>query len=193
MAALEPAASPPKDTVAFAFLIAMILVAAIMFGVGASGIASGAVQHVLRWAGFGATAEIRAEPRPARPPTSPTSTPPRPHDRRGRDARRAHREPRPRRRRPVRTPRQARRRGSDAQGEIPARCFPPTRWDSLAMAAAICSPCARRWTPRPSAVAMNTSPLTSASITWRHDPPGARCHRVGPPPGEAQAPRLAWD
>ena len=61
MAALEPAASPPKDTVAFAFLIVMILVAAIMFGVGASGIASGTVQDVLRWAGFGANAEIRAE------------------------------------------------------------------------------------------------------------------------------------
>jgi predicted nuclease with TOPRIM domain len=61
MAALEPAASPPKDTVAFAFLIAMILVAAIMFGVGASGIAGGAVQDMLRWAGFGANAEMRAE------------------------------------------------------------------------------------------------------------------------------------
>jgi len=36
MAALEPAASPPKDTVAFAFLIVMIPVAAIMFGVGAA-------------------------------------------------------------------------------------------------------------------------------------------------------------
>jgi hypothetical protein len=37
MAALETTASPPKDTVAFAFLIAMILVAAVMFGAGASG------------------------------------------------------------------------------------------------------------------------------------------------------------
>ena len=61
MAALEPAASPPKDTVAFAFLVVMILVAAIMFGVGASGIASGTVQDAVRWAGFGANAEIRAE------------------------------------------------------------------------------------------------------------------------------------
>jgi hypothetical protein len=61
MAALETTASPPKDTVAFAFLIAMILVAAIMFGVGASGIASGTVQDALRWAGFGTNAEIRAE------------------------------------------------------------------------------------------------------------------------------------
>ena len=39
----------------------MILVAAIMFGVGASGIASGTVQDAVRWAGFGANAEIRAE------------------------------------------------------------------------------------------------------------------------------------
>jgi hypothetical protein len=61
MAALENTVSPPKDTVAFAFLIAMILVAAIMFGVGASGIASGAAQDILRWAGFGASAEMRAE------------------------------------------------------------------------------------------------------------------------------------
>jgi hypothetical protein len=61
MAALETTASPPKDTVAFAFLIAMIMVAAIMFAAGASGIASGAVQDMLRWAGFGANAEMRAE------------------------------------------------------------------------------------------------------------------------------------
>jgi hypothetical protein len=61
MAALETTASPPKDTVAFAFLIVMILVAAIMFGVGASRIASGAVQDMLRWAGFGTNTEIRAE------------------------------------------------------------------------------------------------------------------------------------
>jgi hypothetical protein len=61
MAALENTASPPKDTVAFAFLIAMILVAAVMFGVGVSGIASGAAQDMLRAAGFGASAEIRAE------------------------------------------------------------------------------------------------------------------------------------
>jgi hypothetical protein len=61
MAALETTASPPKDTVAFALLIAMILVAAVMFGAGASGIASGAVQDMLRWAGLGANAENRAE------------------------------------------------------------------------------------------------------------------------------------
>jgi hypothetical protein len=61
MAALEQTASPPKDTVAFAFLIAMILVAAVMFGAGVSGVASGAVQDMLRTARFGASAEIRAE------------------------------------------------------------------------------------------------------------------------------------
>jgi hypothetical protein len=61
MAALENTVSPPKDTVAFAVLIAMILIAAVMFGVGASGIASGTVQDMLRWAGFGANAEMRAE------------------------------------------------------------------------------------------------------------------------------------
>jgi hypothetical protein len=61
MVALENTVSPPKDTVAFAFLIAMILVAAVMFGAGASGIASGAVQDMLRWAGLGAGAEMRAE------------------------------------------------------------------------------------------------------------------------------------
>jgi hypothetical protein len=52
MAALETTASPPKDTVAFVFLIAMIIVAAIMFGAGASGIASGAVEDMLRWGGI---------------------------------------------------------------------------------------------------------------------------------------------
>jgi chromosome segregation ATPase len=61
MAALETTAFPQKDTVAFAFLIAMILIAAVMFGVGASGIASGTAQDILRWAGFGANAEMRAE------------------------------------------------------------------------------------------------------------------------------------
>jgi chromosome segregation ATPase len=61
MAASEKPASPPKDTVAFAFLIAMILVAAVMFGAGVSGVASGAVRDMLRTAGFGARAEIRAE------------------------------------------------------------------------------------------------------------------------------------
>jgi len=61
MAALDDDASPPKDTVAFVLLIAMILVAAIMFGVGVSGIANGTVQDLLRSAGFGANAEMRAE------------------------------------------------------------------------------------------------------------------------------------
>ncbi len=59
MAALEDHASPPKDTLAFAVLIAMILLAAALFGVGVSGIASGRVQTLLR--GFGANPELRAE------------------------------------------------------------------------------------------------------------------------------------
>jgi hypothetical protein len=59
MAALEEAASPPKDTLAFAVLIAMIILAAALFGVGVSGIASGRVQTLLR--GFGANPELRAE------------------------------------------------------------------------------------------------------------------------------------
>lgn len=61
MAALENSASPPRNAVAFTFLIAMILVAAVMFGVGVSGVASGAAQDLLRAAGFGANAAIRAE------------------------------------------------------------------------------------------------------------------------------------
>jgi parvulin-like peptidyl-prolyl isomerase len=61
MAALENNVSPPKDTIAFGFLIAMILVAAVMFGVGVSGIANGTVHDLLRTAGFGANAEMRAE------------------------------------------------------------------------------------------------------------------------------------
>jgi hypothetical protein len=59
MAALDDDASPPKDTLAFAVLIAMILLAAALFGVGVSGIASGRVQSVLR--GLGANPELRAE------------------------------------------------------------------------------------------------------------------------------------
>src|ERR1700722_12528261 len=51
MAALEDAASPPKDTFAFAVLIAMIILAAALFGVGVSGIASGRVQSLLRGVG----------------------------------------------------------------------------------------------------------------------------------------------
>ena len=62
MAASEKPASPPKDTVAFAFLIAMILVAAVMFGAGVSGVASRCrCKDMLRTAGFGASAEIRTE------------------------------------------------------------------------------------------------------------------------------------
>jgi hypothetical protein len=59
MAALDDGASPPKDTLAFAVLIAMILLAAALFGVGVSGIASGRVQTLLR--GFGTNPELRAE------------------------------------------------------------------------------------------------------------------------------------
>lgn len=61
MAALNSDASPPKDTVAFALLIAMILVAAGMFGVGVSGIANGTVHEWLQSAGFGPNTEMRAE------------------------------------------------------------------------------------------------------------------------------------
>ena len=59
MAALDDHASPPKDTLAFAVLIAMILLAAALFGVGVSGVASGRVQSLLR--GLGANPELRAE------------------------------------------------------------------------------------------------------------------------------------
>jgi hypothetical protein len=59
MAALDDDASPPKDTLAFAVLIAMIILAAALFGVGASGIASGRVQALLR--GFGTSPELRTE------------------------------------------------------------------------------------------------------------------------------------
>ena len=52
MAALDTNASPTKDTVAFALLIAMILVAAVMFGVGVSGIANGTVHEWLQVGGF---------------------------------------------------------------------------------------------------------------------------------------------
>jgi hypothetical protein len=59
MTALDDDASPPKDTLAFAVLIAMIILAAALFGVGVSGIASGRVQHLLR--GVGTNSEIRGE------------------------------------------------------------------------------------------------------------------------------------
>jgi chromosome segregation ATPase len=59
MAALDDDASPPKDNLAFAVLIAMIILAAALFGVGASGIASGRLQALLR--GFGTSPELRTE------------------------------------------------------------------------------------------------------------------------------------
>jgi hypothetical protein len=59
MAALDDDASPPRDTLAFAVLIAMIILAAALFGVGVSGIASGRVQNPLR--GFGTNSELRTE------------------------------------------------------------------------------------------------------------------------------------
>jgi hypothetical protein len=59
MAALDDDASPPKDTLAFAVLIAMIILAAALFGAGVSGIASGRVQTLLR--GFGTSPELRTE------------------------------------------------------------------------------------------------------------------------------------
>jgi hypothetical protein len=59
MVALDDDASPPKDTLAFAVLIAMIILAAALFGVGVSGIASGRVQALLR--GFGTNPELRTE------------------------------------------------------------------------------------------------------------------------------------
>jgi ABC-type transporter Mla subunit MlaD len=59
MAALDDDASPPKDTLAFAVLIAMIILAAALFGVGVSGIASGRVQTLLR--SVGTSPELRTE------------------------------------------------------------------------------------------------------------------------------------
>jgi hypothetical protein len=59
MAALDDDASSPKDTLAFAVLIAMIVLAAALFGVGVSGIASGRVQTLLR--GVGTNSELRTE------------------------------------------------------------------------------------------------------------------------------------
>jgi hypothetical protein len=59
MAALEEDTSTPRDTLAFAVLIAMIILAAALFGVGVSGIASGRVQSLLR--GFGTNPELRTE------------------------------------------------------------------------------------------------------------------------------------
>jgi hypothetical protein len=59
MAALDDDTSPPKDTLAFAILIAMIILAAALFGAGVSGIASGRLQTLLRT--FGTNPELRTE------------------------------------------------------------------------------------------------------------------------------------
>src|SRR5450631_3088189 len=51
------------DPVAFTFLLAMGLAAAVVTGASLSGVASGALQDVLRTAGFGQDSEIKAEQR----------------------------------------------------------------------------------------------------------------------------------
>jgi hypothetical protein len=57
-------ASPSKhDRVAFTFLVAMALAATVVTGASLSGVASGALQDVLRTAGFGQDSEIKAEQR----------------------------------------------------------------------------------------------------------------------------------
>jgi hypothetical protein len=52
---------PKNDPLTFTFLIAMALAAAVVTGASVSGIATGAVQDLLRTAGFGQNGEIRAE------------------------------------------------------------------------------------------------------------------------------------
>jgi hypothetical protein len=59
----HPAPLPKHDPVAFTFLIAMALAAAVVTGASLSGVASGAVQDMLRTAGFGQDSEIKAEQR----------------------------------------------------------------------------------------------------------------------------------
>jgi hypothetical protein len=54
---------PKHDPVAFTFLLAMALAAAVVAGASLSGVASGAVQDLLRTAGFGQDSEIKAEQR----------------------------------------------------------------------------------------------------------------------------------
>src|ERR1700687_4824407 len=54
---------PKQDPVAFAFLIAMGLAAAVATGGALSGVASGAIQDLLRTAGFGRDSDIQAEQR----------------------------------------------------------------------------------------------------------------------------------
>jgi hypothetical protein len=57
------ASLPKNDPLAFTFLLAMALAAAVVTGASLSGIATGAVQNLLRTAGFGQNSEIRAEQR----------------------------------------------------------------------------------------------------------------------------------
>jgi hypothetical protein len=57
----NPPSLPKNDPLAFTFLIAMALAAAVVTGASLSGIATGAVQDLLRTAGFGQNSEIRAE------------------------------------------------------------------------------------------------------------------------------------
>ena len=60
----NPAAPLPKhDPFAFSFLIAIALATAAVTGASLSGVASGAMQDLLRSAGFGRDSEIRAEQR----------------------------------------------------------------------------------------------------------------------------------
>jgi len=59
----HPAPLPKHDPVAFTFLVAMALAAAVVTGASLSGVASGAVQDLLQTAGFGQDSEIRAEQR----------------------------------------------------------------------------------------------------------------------------------
>jgi hypothetical protein len=59
----NPAPRPKHDPVAFTLLVAMALAAAIVTGASLSGVASGAVQDMLRTAGFGQDSEIKAEQR----------------------------------------------------------------------------------------------------------------------------------
>jgi hypothetical protein len=57
----NPPSLPKNDPLAFTFLIAMALAAAVVTGASLSGIATGAVQDLLWTAGFGQNSEIRAE------------------------------------------------------------------------------------------------------------------------------------
>ena len=59
----HPVPVPKHDPVAFTFLIAMAVATAVVTGASLSGVASGAVQDMLRTAGFGQDSEIKAEQR----------------------------------------------------------------------------------------------------------------------------------